>query len=102
MAPALSIRPRAAVTTYLSEGKSPEEILDIVLEGLDVNVLDKVDTCFKCDCSVERVEKSLMSLSMDDINSIIEDNKPVEVKCQFCNKAYNFSIEDIKKLRGIK
>ncbi len=89
------------VTTYLSEGKTPEDILNIVLEGLDVTIIDKVDTQFKCDCSVERIERSLSSLSMDDINSIIADNKPVEVKCQFCNKAYNFSIEDIKKLRGL-
>ena len=89
------------VTTYLSEGKKPEDILNIVLEGLDVTIIDKVDTQFRCDCSVERIERSLSSLSMDDINSIIADDKPVEVKCQFCNKAYNFSIEDIKKLRGL-
>lgn len=96
-----NIKSLSPVTTYLSEGKTPEELLNIVLAGLDVKVQDKVDTRFKCDCSVERVERSLSSLSMDDINSIIEDNKPVEVKCQFCNKAYNFSIDDIKKLRGI-
>ena len=96
-----NIRNLKPVTTYLSEGKTPEDILGIVLEGLGVEILEKYDTAFRCDCSVERVERSLMSLSMDDINSIIEDDKPVEVKCQFCNKAYNFTIDDIKKLRGI-
>lgn len=96
-----NIKNLSPVTTYLSEGKSPEEILETVLSGLDVDILDKTDTQFKCDCSTKRVERSLMSLSMDDINSIIADDKPVEVKCQFCNKAYNFSIDDIKKLRGI-
>lgn len=97
-----NIKNLSSVTDYLSQGKTPEELLEIVLSGLDVKVLDTIPTEFKCDCSVERVEKSLMSLGMDDINSIIEDNKPVEVKCQFCNKAYNFEIDEIKKLRGIK
>lgn len=97
-----NIKNLSSVTEYLSQGKTPEELLEIVLSGLDVKVLDTIPTEFKCDCSVERVEKSLMSLGMDDINSIIEDNKPVEVKCQFCNKAYNFEIDEIKKLRGIK
>lgn len=96
-----NIKNLSPVTTYLADGKSPEEILDIVLDGFEVKILDKLDTQFKCDCSTKRVERSLLSLSMDDINSIIADDKPVEVKCQFCNKAYNFSIDDIKKLRGI-
>ncbi|MCR4610557.1 MAG: Hsp33 family molecular chaperone HslO [Lachnospiraceae bacterium] len=96
-----NIRNMRSVTDYLSEGKSPEDILGVVLNGLDVEIIDRVDTRFKCDCSVERIERSLCSLSMDDINSIIADDKPVEVKCQFCNKAYNFSIDDIKKMRGI-
>ncbi len=97
-----NIKNLSSVTDYLSQGKSPEELLGIVLDGLDVNVMETIETKFVCDCSVERVEKSLCSLGMDDIQSIIDDDKPVEVKCQFCNKAYNFTIEDIKKLRGIK
>ncbi len=96
-----NIRNLKPVTTYLSEGKTPEDILGIVLDGLDVEIQDIMDTRFKCDCSVERIERSLCSLAMDDIKSIIDDGKPVEIKCQFCNKAYNFSIDDIKKLRGI-
>lgn len=93
-----NIKNLKSVTTYLSEGKTPEDILRVVLDGLDVEILDRYDCAFKCDCSIQRVERSLMSLSKDDIDSIIKDDKPVEVKCQFCNKAYNFTIDDIKKL----
>lgn len=94
-----NIKNLKSVTEYLSEGKSPEEILSIVLDGLDMVVMEKKDTSFKCDCSVERVERSLISLADSDMKEIIADAKPVEVRCQFCNKAYNFEIDDIIKLR---
>ena len=43
--------------------------------------------------------KSLASLGKEDMDEIIADGKPVEVKCQFCNEAYEFSIEDLKTFR---
>jgi len=88
-----------SVTDMMSEGMTPEDILNKVFEGLDVDIKDKTDTGFRCDCSKERVEKSLASLNKEDKAEIIADGKPVEVKCQFCNEKYEFSIEDIKKLK---
>ncbi|MCF0130822.1 MAG: Hsp33 family molecular chaperone HslO [Pseudobutyrivibrio sp.] len=89
-----------SVTDMLSSGKTPQEMLEIVLAGLDVTVMETYeDIGFVCDCSASRVEKSLMSLSKDDMDEIIADGKPIEVRCQFCNKSYSFSIDELKKLR---
>ena len=88
-----------SVTEMLSSGKTPEQMLETVLEGFDVDIEETSPASFVCDCSVERVERSLAALGKEDMDSIIADDKPVEVKCQFCNKAYNFSIEDLKRLR---
>ena len=88
-----------SVTDMLSSGMSPEDMLEKVLEGFDIDITEKRDTGFKCDCSVERVERSLSSLSKQDLDDMINDNKPVEVRCQFCNKKYEFSVDDIKTLR---
>ena len=88
------------VTDMLSSGMTPEDMLNTVLKGLDVKVMETIDTAaFNCDCSRKRVEKSLSSLGKEDMDDIIAEGKPVEGRCQFCNKAYEFSIEELKSLR---
>ena len=44
----------------------------------------------------ERVEKAIASLGKKDLKEMIAEGKPVEVKCDFCNTAYTFSVEDMK------
>jgi len=88
-----------SVTDMMSQGMTPEDMLNKVLEGLDVDIKEKTETGFRCDCTRERVEKSLASLNKEDKAEIIADGKPVEVRCQFCNKKYEFSVDDIKKLK---
>jgi len=88
-----------SVTDMMSQGMTPEDMLNKVLEGLDVDIKEKTETGFRCDCTRERVEKSLASLNKEDKAEIIADGKPVEVRCQFCNKKYEFSVDDTKKLK---
>jgi molecular chaperone Hsp33 len=94
-----NIKHLPSVTTMLSEGKKPEQILETVLDGFEVTIQEKTETGFVCDCSHERVERSLRSLGEEDIADIVADGKPIEVKCQFCNKAYNYTVEELLKLR---
>ena len=88
------------VTAMLKSGMTPEDMLAKVLDGFELTVTDKREVGFVCDCSVERVERSLATISSDDLDEIIEDDKPVEVRCQFCNKRYEFSIDELKEIRN--
>ena len=56
---------------------------------------------FFCDCSKEKVAKAIASISKDEVRAIIDENEPIEVKCHFCNGAYEFSIEDLKEITGL-
>lgn len=94
-----NIRELPSVTAMLSQGMSPEEVLGEVLKGLDVQIHETMACAFVCECSRERVERSLSSLGKEDMDEIIRDNEPIEVKCQFCNRAYHFSVEELKALR---
>ncbi len=85
-----------SVTEMLFEGMSPEEMLAHVLEGFDLTIMEKQDVSFRCDCSRERVEKTLFTLRDEDIQSMIDDGEAIEVKCHFCNTAYNFTVEELK------
>lgn len=49
----------------------------------------------------ERVAKAIVSIGSKDIREMIQDNKPIEVKCHFCNHAYKFDIEDLKEILKI-
>ena len=86
----------ASVTSMLEAGKTPEEILQLLLEGFDVEFNETAETHFACNCSKERVEKALISIGREEIREMIADGEPIEVKCHFCNKGYVFSIEDLQ------
>ncbi len=87
-----------SVTSLLDKGLTPEELLRTVLEGFDVEINDTMPVQFHCDCSKEKVEKVLISIGKKDLQEMINDGKDVEVNCQFCNKNYKFSVEELKKL----
>ena len=87
-----------SVTAMLDNGHTPEEMLNQVLEGLDVEITDTLPAKFSCNCSKDRIEKAIISIGKKEIQAMIDDDKPIEVKCHFCNTAYKFEVEELKKL----
>lgn len=88
-----------SVTALLNEGNTPEQLLSILLEGLDVEFTDTMPVQFVCNCSRERVEKALISTGSAELQDMIKDGKEIEVNCHFCNKQYTFSVEDLKAMK---
>ena len=87
-----------SVTNLLEEGHTPESLLEKVLEGFDVQINEKMDTCFRCNCSKERVAKALISIGRKELNEMIQEGKPIEMNCHFCNTNYNFTVEELKEI----
>ena len=87
-----------SVTAMLDNGHTPEEMLNHVLEGLDVEITDTLPAKFDCNCSKERIEKAIISFGKKEIQEMIDDGKDIEVKCHFCNTAYTFSVDELKEL----
>jgi hsp33 protein len=88
----------APVTTLISEGKSPEDILELILADLDLEINEKIDAGFRCNCSRKRIEKALISIGKHELETMAKDNEPIEVGCHFCNKKYNFNVNDIEQI----
>lgn len=86
------------ITTLISEGKTIEEILEYIFEGMDLKILESLNPAYKCDCSREKIEKALISVGKETLEEIHNDNKDEEVVCNFCNKKYVFTPEDIGSL----
>ena len=87
-----------SVTSLLAEGMTPEELLGVVLDGFDLEVTDTLDTQFYCNCSRQRVEKALISIGKKEIQEMIDDGEPIEMKCHFCNTNYVFTVDELKEL----
>ena len=49
-------------------------------------------------CSRERVAGILRSLGAEEIRSIVAERGNVEVRCEFCNRAYQFDAVDATTL----
>lgn len=86
------------ITTLISEGKTIEEILEYIFDGMDLKILEDMKPEYKCDCSRERVEKALISIGKDDLQELYDDGKTEEIVCNFCNKKYEFSHDDIGEI----
>ena len=89
----------ASVTEMLEDGNTPEQILEIILGEFGLEITDTIETGFCCDCSKERVSRAIATLSKKDLDDIINDGETIEVKCQFCNKAYHFDVDELKGMR---
>jgi len=88
-----------SVTDLLEDGKSPEDIVALLLDGLGSEILEREEIRFFCNCDKKRVKRALISIGNEEMKEIIEDGKEVEVNCHFCNRNYVFSIDELKKMQ---
>lgn len=86
------------VSALLSDGITPQEIADMLLDGLEPNELDSSEPVYKCDCSRKRTEKVLISIGADELKSIANEGKDTEIYCHFCGKKYVFTPKEIEVL----
>lgn len=87
-----------AISKLIEEGKSPEEILQTLFEGEEINFLETMPVRFSCDCSKERIETAIKGLGEAEIQDMIEKDNGAEATCHFCNEVYTFTEEDLEKL----
>lgn len=86
------------VSELLRDGKTPEEILQLLFEGEDVKILDTMPVVFKCDCSKERFAKALASIDRHEMEQLINEDHHAQTVCHFCGNKYEFSETDLKKI----
>ncbi|WP_282938169.1 Hsp33 family molecular chaperone HslO [Paenibacillus sp. RC67] len=84
------------VTTLLEKGLDLEQILQQIVPN--VEVLEEMDVHFRCKCSRERVEQTLISLGREELELMAEEDGKAEIVCHFCNEQYLFEEEDLKNI----
>jgi molecular chaperone Hsp33 len=86
------------ITEIIDGNKSAEEVLEMILEDLDVEILEKKEIHLNCDCSVDRLEKALMSIGAKDLRELIDEDGQAELTCHFCNTKYHFDKAHLERL----
>lgn len=87
-----------STTRLLTEGKSPEDILGLILWEKDLKIIDTSPCRYLCNCSRERMERNVISLGKKEILDIINEQHGAELQCHFCNRKYFFSEENLYAL----
>lgn len=85
------------ISTMIDEGMTPEDIASDIFKDLEFEVLAKEELLFKCNCSRERMERALISLGKEEIESLIEEGQ-AELGCHFCNEKHVFTADDLKEM----
>lgn len=88
------------VTTSLERGLLPEQILENLLGDQKLEITDKKPLRFRCSCSKDRVTRALAALQDDDLQDMIDAGKEIEVRCHFCNTAYDFTVDELRQILG--
>jgi molecular chaperone Hsp33 len=85
------------VTALLDQGETPEGILKYLV-GDDITIHHTIEPVFRCQCSRDRVERTLITLGPDELRSLIDEDGKADLLCHFCNETYTFNSEDLEEL----
>ncbi len=96
-----NLRSMPPISKLLEDGKSLEDIAGLIAgDGTIFFYNDELKPEYKCDCKKSRIEKGLISLGKKELDNIINSDGKAEVQCKFCKKNYEFSKDDLEKLKG--
>ena len=90
-----------SVTAMLDAGMTPEQILEKLLGDMELEINEKIPTEFYCNCDKQRVAKALISVGAKELQSMIDEGRPVELNCHFCNSNYEFSVDELRELLAL-
>lgn len=86
-----------SVSQKIAEGATPLQLIEMVFDNIPFDILDQTDIAYTCNCSREKYSRILSTLNQKDLMSLIEEDKPVETVCNFCNSQYVFSVDELKQ-----
>lgn len=90
----------APISQLIQEGKTPEEILVLLLGKDNVKIHTRQEVKFSCPCSKERLSAAIQGLGNEEIDSMIREDHGATASCHFCNKQYTFTIDELRALKS--
>ena len=88
-----------SVSAIIERGGKAEDVIATCFAGIEYEMFDEFDIGYVCNCSREKYEKALITLSADDFESLGDDKAPIEAVCRFCGEKYSFTFEELLSKR---
>ena len=63
-----------------------------------MDVLEESPVEYRCYCSRDRVTRALISMGKEELSKLMEEQGKAELTCQFCDKIYQYSNEELRML----
>ncbi len=76
------------VTTLIADGASTSDLISSALGIIEFEVLEESDISFKCNCSLERARAMIASFGIEEVSSMLAEDKQAAMTCGFCNETY--------------
>ena len=92
------IQNAGAVSRLLAAGMDGQVVLETVLHGFDLEILETQPVEYRCYCSRDRVTRTLISLGRTELQSIVDDGKDIHIDCQFCDKIYDYTPDQVRQI----
>ncbi len=93
LAPQLS-----SVSTLMACSAQVEEVMQSLFGDMRMHVLQRQEPAFCCDCSRERIERALIAMGYDELKSLRDEDGKAQLWCNFCNRTYDFTGEQLDAL----
>ena len=92
------IEKAGAVTSALDKGLSAQDMLELVMEGLELEILETSPVEYRCYCDRDRVTATLISLGKKELQEIVDEGETIHIECQFCDTIYDFKPDEISEI----
>ena len=87
-----------AVTKARREGLTALDLVKRVLCDFELEIVEESPVEYRCYCSKDRVTRALISMGKKDLGELIQEQGKAELTCQFCDKVYRYSKEELEDL----
>ena len=91
------LRSLKPTTEMIKEGYTPIDIINEITDG-DYELLETKEIKYECNCSKDKFKKGLKSIGKIELEKILNEDKKAEITCNFCNKKYIFTEDDLKEI----
>ena len=98
-----SLMAAGPVTGLLRNDPDPEAMLRHALSDFDLEILERSPIEYRCYCSRDRMERSLISLGPEELQAMIDEQGSADLTCRFCDNVQHFSRVDLEAMvRGLQ
>jgi molecular chaperone Hsp33 len=84
------------MTFYMAQDRSVSEILTELFP--DAEIFAHRPIAWHCGCSRENFAAALATLKENDLKAMIQEDHGAEIRCDYCQKVYTFSEDELKSI----